>query len=129
MSDITEDKTISQADLDAATAAAAKTAATAARERISAIQGSDEAKDRSKLANHIALNTEMSVEDAKAMLAASPAETKEAAKPSGFNAVMENHRPAVGADGGDNPGDEPKPDVSSRLLAAHQKATGTVVKK
>lgn len=42
------------------------------RARIGAILGCEEAKDRGTLANHIAFNTDMSVEEAKAMLAASP---------------------------------------------------------
>lgn len=57
----------------------AKTEARAAeRQRMAAITGCDEAKDKPKLASHLAMNTEMSVEDAKAvLLAAAPEVTSE----------------------------------------------------
>lgn len=69
----TAGKTHTQADVDAAR----KEAAAAERARTSSIMGCDEAKDRQKLASHIAMKTDMSVEDAKAMLAAAPVETVE----------------------------------------------------
>lgn len=52
--------------------AASPDAATAERTRIQGIVGSDEAKGRDALAQHLAFNTTMSVEDAKKALAASP---------------------------------------------------------
>lgn len=66
---------ITQAEIDAKVAKAAKDA----QDRIAAIMSLDEAKGRASLANHIAFKTTMSVEDAKAMLAAASVET--AAKP------------------------------------------------
>lgn len=48
----------------------------AERQRISEITGCEEAKGKSKLANHLALNTEMSVEDAKSVLAAASEEVQ-----------------------------------------------------
>lgn len=74
----------SAADLDAAKATAhaegvkageangIKAGATAERERISAILALDEAKGRETQAQHIALKTNASVEDAKGILAAAP---------------------------------------------------------
>jgi len=53
--------------------AAAPAAGPSEKDRIKAILSCDEAKDRADLANHIALNTDLSVEDAKGILAASPA--------------------------------------------------------
>lgn len=75
----TTGKTITQADMDAARREGAEAAKKAERERVSAIMGCDEAKDRQKLANHISMKTDMSLEDAKSMLAAAPAEVKEKA--------------------------------------------------
>jgi len=74
----------------------------AERARISGIQGSEEAKGREKLASHLAMNTEMSVDDAKAILAAAPAEKQEAAAPAvnAFQQAMDaSKHPEVGADG------------------------------
>lgn len=68
--------------------------------RISGIQSCDEAKGRESLANHLAFNTEMSVDEAKKLLAASPrAEAAPAANP--FVAAMNNSdNPNVGATDG-----------------------------
>lgn len=59
--------------------AARAEAATAERQRVSAIIGSEDAKGREQLANHFAFNTSMSAEDAVKALAAAP--KAEAAKP------------------------------------------------
>jgi signal peptide peptidase SppA len=71
--------TDNQAAIDAAVNAARAEergiATTAARTRISAILACAEAKDRPKLAQHIALNTDQSVEEAQGILAASAVET------------------------------------------------------
>lgn len=91
-------------------------AAKAERARIQGITSHKEAEGRSTLANHLAFNTEMSVEDAAAILAVSAKDAPQAATPvkgkeaevtqqpsttsnSPFNAVMDkqNH-PQVGAD-------------------------------
>lgn len=50
----------------------ANDATLAERQRISAVLSSDEAKGRSELANHLALQTDMSADAAKGILAASP---------------------------------------------------------
>ncbi len=76
----------------------------AERARVSGIQSCEEAKGRESLANHLAFNTSMSIDEAKAMLAAAP--KADAAATNGFKAAMDagNH-PNVGADGG-NGGNE-----------------------
>jgi signal peptide peptidase SppA len=76
----------------------------AERERIAGILGCDEAKGKSALANHFALNTDMSVDAAKAALAVANAEAAPAAaanvENSAFvNAMNNGSHPQVGADG------------------------------
>lgn len=55
-------------------------ARTAERQRIAGIQSCDEAKGKPKLAAHLALNTSMSIDEAKAILGAAAVETAEAPK-------------------------------------------------
>ena len=98
---------LAQADLDAARAEGRKEGATAERERIQGIMGCDEAKTRRALANHLSLNTELSVDSAKGILAASPAEDDKAegnagGKGSAFEQAMGQNNPELGADGGGN---------------------------
>lgn len=79
-------------------AAARTEAAKAERARVSGIQNCEEAKGRESLASHLAFNTEMSVDAAKAVLLAAP---KAEASGSGFKEAMNNGtHPNVGADGG-----------------------------
>lgn len=118
---------------DAALATARKEAATAERTRMAGIIGSDEAKGKSKLANHLASNTEMSVEDAKALLQAAapevtsadpvaPKAKEEAAAPNAFQAAMDaSEQPKVGA-GKEGMAESAK--GANRLLSSHKKATG-----
>lgn len=77
----------------------------AERERISGIMNCEEAKGRSKLASHFALNTSMSVDDAKAALGAAASEV----------AVVTKTDEAAG--GGDNTGKE-KADATAAAAAA-----------
>lgn len=104
-----------------------KTARTAERDRISAIMGCDEAKDKTKLANHLALNTEMSVDEAKAILGAA---APEAIKDEGAGATSANSAFAtfMNADGHPNVGagseNAEEPSTASRILAAQAAATG-----
>ena len=56
-----------------------KAGATAERERIKAILGHEEAKDRAELAQHLAFETDMSPESATAMLAKAPKATQQKA--------------------------------------------------
>lgn len=104
------------------TAALTAQASTAERERIAAIMGSEEAKDRPALANHLALNTTMSAEDAKATLAASAVETKTASKGPLAQAMDDEGGPNVG-DGGDEGGGQ-QMSAGERIARAHAKASG-----
>ncbi len=70
----------------------------AERARVSGIQTCEEAKGRAALANHLAFNTAMSVDEAKAILAVAPVETQQATG-NGFKAAMDaDKHPRVGAD-------------------------------
>jgi signal peptide peptidase SppA len=75
----THDSAVTAARTEGQTAGKAeglKEGATAERTRISAILGSDEAKDRGTLASHLAFETDMTADAAKAMLAKSAKEAK-----------------------------------------------------
>jgi hypothetical protein len=88
----------------------------AERERIAAITGCEEAKQRTSLARHIAHDTDMSLEAAKKMLAASPVEAETAANP--LAAAMSNVKnPKVGADGEGGDGGEEDADTMARRVA------------
>lgn len=106
------------------TAAAAQEARTAERARIQGIQSCDESKGREKLASHLALNTDLSVDAAKAILAASPAEKTQAAAPAAavnqFDAAMNaSAHPQVGADAtGDAPNQEQTAASAARSILA-----------
>lgn len=105
---------------DAAQARAAE------RARIQGIQSCEEAKGREALANHLALNTEMSVDQAKGILAAAPKTEapKAEAEPNRFAAAMDaTANPNVGADAaaGDQGGEQ---SASARILANYTLATG-----
>lgn len=95
-----------QAALDAARAEGRNEGAQTERERIKGILASDEAKSRPTLAQHFAMNTGMSVEDAKASLAAAAEEVKEqpaaaAAPGADFRAAMETNNPELTPEGGE----------------------------
>lgn len=77
------------------------TEATAAeRVRISAILGSEEAKGRDTLAHHIAFETDMTADAAKAMLGKAPKLESKAPEPNRFDKAMKDAgNPNVGADG------------------------------
>lgn len=94
-----------------ATTEATAVAATAERTRIAAIRSSDEAKDRPAAAESVALNTDMSVDAAKAFLATLPKEAvaaapKTEAKPheqKGFDGAMKaTPNPQLGAGAGED---------------------------
>lgn len=94
----------------------------AERERIAAITGCDEAKGKTALANHLALNTEMSVEDAKGILAASASEqaaaTETAEQPTPFGKQMDDEeQPNVGASGSAAQNDDEDEDSAEGVLA------------
>jgi capsid assembly protease len=93
----------------APSAEALATARREERERMAGITGSEEAKGKGKLAHHLATATDMSVVDAKAVLAAAAPEVPDAAagKDQGdrFAAAMDNSRhPNIGPDGKDAKG-------------------------
>lgn len=106
------------------TAAAAQEARTAERTRIQGIQSCDESKGREKLASHLALNTDLSVDAAKAILAASPAEKSQAAAPAAAanhfeQAMNASAHPQVGADAtGDAPNQEQTAASAARSILA-----------
>jgi hypothetical protein len=102
----TEDKAAATLTAEQATAQAAEArnaGATEMQARIKAIQTCDEAKGREKLAAHLAFNTGMGADEAKALLSAAPQEAAPAAAASsqasalaaGMGAVT---NPNVGAD-------------------------------
>jgi signal peptide peptidase SppA len=130
---------ITQADLDAARAAgrtegateaatAAKAAAEAAgveaRKRIKGITESAEGKKRPALANRLAFDSSMSVDDAIAFMAPLPEEAKAEAPTNALAARMEQEpNPKVGAGNGDGDGEETAEQMGTRLagLAAKHK--------
>lgn len=108
---------------------------TAERERMSGILNSEEAKSRPALANHLALNTEMSVADAKKMLAVAGVEKGEQASTevtskevaSAFTVAMASGKhPEVGAGESASTGANGEAEMSAadRILASQAKATG-----
>lgn len=106
------------------TTAAVATAQKAERDRINAIMSCNEAKDRQKLANHFALNTGMSVDDAKAALLASAVEPAPKAASSGFAAAMDgSDHPNVG-DGGAG-GGAAEMSAGERIIAARKALSGS----
>ena len=95
--------------------------------RIAGILQAEEAQGNSKLANHLAFNTKMSVEEAKAALAAADTGEQKAAAPTGLlSAAMGNTKqPEIGADavsGAAGEGGELK--GGAKLAAAYTAATG-----
>lgn len=104
--------------------------AQAAQARISGILSCEEAGKRTKLANHLAFNTSMSVEDAKATLAASaedkPDESAAAPGAGPLAAAMAGDEGKTAGVDGD--GEEKKVSAADRIAAAHAKATGTAKK-
>jgi len=125
---------ITAPELEASVATARKEATAQERTRINAILTSPEAKDRTALATHLALSTDMTVEAAKGVLAASPTvaakeEPKaQAAADSNFAKAMDktpNPNVAAGDGGGDG---EKKPDLTAQILGNYSAATGNKFK-
>lgn len=98
------------------------------RARISSIMSCDEAKDKQKLANTLALSTDMSLDEAKVILASAAVETKAAATdketPANplIDAMNSTANPAVGADTTD--ADPAKPNMAQQILKDQALATG-----
>lgn len=115
--------TTQEATDQAAIAKAASDAKIAERARVNGILGCEEAKGRTELANHIAMNTDMSVDEAKAMLKVAPAQaatTHAAANP--FVAAMNNsENPNVSAEAS---GSGEQLSAAEQILQSQSKATG-----
>lgn len=125
----------SAAEPAAAGTAAADEARRGERERIRAIHALPEAEGRADLANHLALETELTAEQAKGILAASP--KKEATPPAKqeeanhFKKAMDNGKhPNVGADSTvtTETADGVEMSRAQQILAAQRKATGAKLK-
>lgn len=123
-------------DVKAIEATANAAGKTAERARIQSIMGLAEAKDRTALANHLALNTDLSVDTAKGILEASPvvaaavvAPVKDA-KDNGFkDAMAKTPNPNLQA-GGDAVVDDKSPDaIVARMRSNYAIASGNVIKK
>jgi signal peptide peptidase SppA len=106
----------------------------AERDRVQGILNCEEAAGKSKMANHLAFNTNMSLADAKAMLAvagpdaaAAPAQQQQPAD-SGFAAAMSRTgNPQVGADGtlpGQAAQGGEKPNAAAQIMADYERASG-----
>lgn len=117
---------LTQADVDNARLEGA----TAERERIGAILASDEAKGREAMANHLALNTNMNADDAKALLNVSPvAATLEstadsASMQSALDAAMANTEQPNLQTSGDGESLSDDEQAAADLLAAHDAVFG-----
>lgn len=95
----------------------------AERTRIAGITGHEAAKGKSALANHLALKTDLSVEDAAKILAAAAPEKAEG-DTNAFAAAMDaSAHPAVGADGAGTSGTG-EMSAAKRILANQAIATG-----
>lgn len=108
--------------------ASATEARNAERARIQGILNCEEAKGRETLANHLAMETSMSADDAKKLLAAAPkAEGKPAANNNGFAAAMNaSQHPNVGADtSAAAEGANGATDPAAQILADQAMATGS----
>lgn len=113
---------IAQADLDAARAEGRAEGAKAERERIQAILSSEEAQTRRDQAFHMALNTELSVDVARGVLAASPeAQVAEQAAGTAFQQAMQTGNPDLGPEGD---GEAASMTAAQILVRDFQQATG-----
>lgn len=106
--------------------------AVAERERIAGIMNCDAAKDRPNMAQHLAFNTSMSVDDAMAMLnvagvetqaasLADPADQKKADKPETnahfMNAMDNSTHPNVGSNGDENQAEKDPDSLEQNLTS------------
>jgi len=117
------DSATTQAETSATTKVDTVAAVTAERERIKAITTHESAANKSALANHLALNTDLSVDAAAAILSAAAAETKveETTGTNAFQAAMNSSdHPNVGADS--NGGEAMT--AAQQILHAQELATG-----
>lgn len=118
------------ADQQNAVQQAANDARVAERARVSGITSCEEAKGRTALANHLAMNTDMTVDQAKGVLAAAAAETAQSASaaPNAFKALMDaSQHPQVGAETEQGGGEQAGGDMVAKILSAQAQATGVKV--
>lgn len=117
-----------QAAHQAAVSTAASEARIAERARVAGITGCEEAKGRTALANHLAMNTDMSVDAAKGVLAVAPVEQTQASATNAFKQAMDaSKHPNVGSEGGEGDnadGAQEGANLVSRILGAQAQATG-----
>lgn len=128
---------VTQADISKMVAEAMATAQTAERTRQAGIRNCDEAKGREPLANHLANDTDLSVDVAKGILAAAPkapetTDTNGGQRPSGFAGAMDaTGNPVIKPDSGTGAvggGEEDTPESrANRLLSAYGAASGTII--
>jgi signal peptide peptidase SppA len=94
------------------------------RARVAAILSCEEAKGRGDLASHLATNTDMTVEQARAALAAAPQATAPAERNVLADAMRNTEQPNVGADGDGSEAGETKMSVADRIWSNYSAATG-----
>lgn len=119
------------ASIEAARTEGMTAGAQAAQARIGSILNCEEAANRSKLANHLAFETSMSVEEAKKLLAVSAEDKKPEAEAGGTPGVgplaaamaAEADRTA-GSGGASAEGGAPTQSAADRIAANYEKATG-----
>ena len=117
-----KDQPAAGADAAPAVSAPSQPAAGAERERIRGILGHAEAGGRQGLAEKLAYDTNMSVEEAGSMLAAAPREAAKADASTALDRVMASEaQPNVGADTGASSGE---PSWAQNAASAWSKATG-----
>lgn len=109
------------ADTQAATTDEARKAE---RARVNGILTCEEAKGREAMANHLAMNTDMSVDEAKAMLAVAPKADAKASAENAFEKAMANTpNPQVGSDAAAASASAEQ-DPVKQILSAQSAATG-----
>lgn len=120
-----------QAAITTARQEGAAEGATAERARTKAILTCDQAQGKGKLANELAFNTNLPVEQAQALLAAAAPEVAPAAAAEGgkegsaFQKAMDNGKhPNIGADAEGQGDGKDQPSAAQRILSAQSAATG-----
>ena len=101
--------------------------AKAERERIKCIMASEQAKGRESLAEHLAYNTQMSVEDALSTIAAAPLAQKAPegnSQQNAFEQAMSRDNPNVGAESPAAESEQAEVSASEKILADWRAATG-----
>ncbi|MCV6588224.1 MAG: S49 family peptidase [Marinobacterium sp.] len=104
-----------------ATTPAATSDSQTERTRIAGILGHAHAEGRGKLANHLAFNTSLSVDEAAAILAQAEAERDSANMATALDSMMQGQNTEVGADMTD---DTTENDTAARAIGAWKAATG-----